>query len=370
MFLIATSQKATIGSIRQKIIYFNLLFVIDYFFDRRINIFLLYCLRYDWGRIMGTTLKLHLIINQNAGNGSGKSAAKKIIKQLTRNEIPFQTYYTEYPNHSKLLTQQLLETVLYPWPCSHVEHFPLLVVLGGDGTLHEVINALDNKHNIPVGYIPCGSGNDFARGVDLSRDPLKALAHLLSVATPQMVNTLIYHDNTTQETGYLTNNLGISIDANIVATANKSYSKRILNKLKLGSLTYLFSATKVLIKQKGFAIDIETPTETARFENAYLCTVTNHPYFGGGVALAPFANAKEEDMTLMVVERLPLPKLLRLVNQLLHRNHLTSPYVHQYRSTQLNVSCISPQYGQSDGEELGKNSFDISFTTQKRLFWL
>lgn len=320
---------------------------------------------------MKKKLKLHLIINPNAGNGSGSRAAKKITATLTAKDIPFQTYETNYPNHGQELATALLRTTLKPWTAgtSDTDNFPLLVVLGGDGTLHEVINALGLHPNIPVGYIPCGSGNDFARGVAINRTPLLALEQLLTASQPQFINTLVYQDNETQDMSFLTNNLGIGIDANIVATANKSHAKKILNKIKLGSLSYLFAATKVLIKQKGFALDIKTPSEERHFNNAYLCTVTNHPYFGGGVALAPFADAKEADMTLMIVERIPLHKLLKLVHQLMRKTHLDSPYLHQYQSSILQVVCHSKQFGQSDGEELGLTTHNISFSTQKRLFW-
>lgn len=319
---------------------------------------------------MKNKLQLHLIINENAGNGRGKKAAKKITTALTTKKIPFQTYLTHYQNHSSLLTQELLTTVLKPWPTATSDHYPLLVVLGGDGTLHEVINALGTHTDIPVGYIPCGSGNDFARGSQLSRKPLLALEQLLAADMPHNVNTLMYQDTKTNGVAYLTNNLGIGIDANIVTTANKSHAKRLLNRLHLGSLAYLFAATKVLRKQKGFPVDIHTPSERIHFDNAYLCTVTNHPYFGGGVAIAPLANVREEDMTLVIVEQLPLLKLLKLIIQLLNRKHLASPHLHQYKSTQLHITCQTPQYGQSDGEEYGLTAFDLHFTTQKRLFWL
>lgn len=317
-----------------------------------------------------TSLSLHLLINPNAGNGSGKKAEQLVTTALTTKQIPFHVYHTEYPRHAAQLTEDLLRHTLVEWNDKQTGAFPLLVVLGGDGTLHEVINALATHTDIPVGYIPCGSGNDFARAIGLSRKPLEALDHLLSLSTPDEFNTLIYHNHLTDESGYLTNNLGIGIDANIVATANKSQAKKCLNKLKLGSLSYLVAAAKVLIKQKGFDLVIKTSKESEHYRNAYLCTVTNHPYFGGGVALAPNADARKEDMTLVVVERIPLLKLLRLVGQLLRKKHLNSPYVHLYLDKEVQLTCQSQQFGQTDGEELGLTTYDMSFSTQKRLFWL
>ena len=75
----------------------------------------------------------------------------------------------------KKLTKELAETTLLPWSEDlDVSTFPILVVLGGDGTLHNVINSLlPYDSTIPLSYIPCGSGNDFARGVGLSKILIK-----------------------------------------------------------------------------------------------------------------------------------------------------------------------------------------------------
>ena len=59
---------------------------------------------------------------------------------------------------------------MLPWDDIYRENsemlYPLLVVIGGDGTLHQVVSSLqESEKNIPLGYIPAGSGNDFARGM-------------------------------------------------------------------------------------------------------------------------------------------------------------------------------------------------------------
>ena len=320
-----------------------------------------------------TDLHLHLLINEKAGSGTGKKAAEHVKHYLNTHHISYDTHISEYHGHAVTLAKQLLNSVLAPWSSKLNDtntHFPLLVVLGGDGTLHEVINAFGEHTDIPIGYIPCGSGNDFARGVNLERQPVEALEHLLQLNEPDFYNTLCYKDNNTGDVNYCSNNIGIGVDANIVATANHSTAKKQLNKLKIGSLSYLTAATSVIFKQKGFPLTLITDDETTAFNNTFLCTTTNHPYFGGGVALAPFADPKKEDMTIMIVERIAFPKLARLIGQLLRRKHLASKYLHQYNTTEARLISNTPQYGQVDGEEMVYRTFDISFTTKKRLFWL
>src|SRR5699024_11954626 len=67
------------------------------------------------------------------------------------------TYLTDYSTHAEVLTEQLVNR-------GHKEYQDYLVVVGGDGTLHEVVQTLyKNQADIPVTYVPAGTGNDFYR---------------------------------------------------------------------------------------------------------------------------------------------------------------------------------------------------------------
>ncbi|MBP1039851.1 diacylglycerol kinase family lipid kinase [Vagococcus sp. BWB3-3] len=316
-------------------------------------------------------LELHLIINRHAASGNAAKSADLVLSALDNKQISYKDYSTDYPGHAIDITRELLKTTLTPWPDKKANsRFPLLVILGGDGTLHEVVNALDQHFHIPIAYIPCGSGNDFARGVSLSRDPLMALEHLLEITEPQPYHVLHYLENIQEEEGYATNNIGIGIDAAIVARSNVSASKQTFNKFKLGSLSYLYTAIQVLTKQKGFPLMVEVNGKSVGFDNAFLCTTTNHPYFGGGIAIVPEADVKSKAIDLVVVERIHLLKLFRLIGQLLKRKHMSSPYVHHFKSQNIRIVSTTSQFGQADGEELDSRPFDIQFTTVERLFWL
>ena len=314
----------------------------------------------------------HLIINRNAGSGNGAQAAQAVINDLKKRQLPFETYATDYQGHAFELTNHLLATTLKPWKAEDDLDlpFPLLVVLGGDGTLHEVINALGDFPDIPVAYLPAGSGNDFARGVAIPLLPLKALEQLLAIKEPQLVNLISYHELIQDEKGLATNNIGIGVDAAIVAKSNSSKAKATLNKFKLGSLTYLFSAISVLFKQSGFPVLIEANGQEHPFKKTFLCTTTNHPYFGGGVAIAPTADIKRPELELILVERINLFKIFHLITQLLQKKHLGSKHVHHFKSKQLRIISTTSQFGQADGEELGLRPFDMQFSTTSHLFWL
>ena len=106
----------------------------------------------------------HVIINPVAGGGKGSEVAKKILSELTEYQFTYHTYQTEYPNHEAQLVQTLLEqNKLHGFPddrpLGSEETFPMLLVIGGDGTLHHVVNQLQAYGaNYPVAIFQLEQG--------------------------------------------------------------------------------------------------------------------------------------------------------------------------------------------------------------------
>lgn len=313
----------------------------------------------------------HLLVNPKAGSGYGQRTAERLTKQLESANLSFTTYYTNFAGHEKEIVRQLATNTLVPWTKEQDQPiFPLLVVLGGDGTLHQALNALAPfDPTIPIGYIPCGSGNDFARGVGIHKQPEKAFVQLLKAEQPRQLSIIHYKEAIQEIEGFATNNIGLGIDAAIVEKANHSQKKHQLNKFRLGSLVYVCSVLSVLFTQKGFPILAEINGKTIAFKRAFLCTVTNHPYFGGGIAIAPTADPYKDSLDLVVVERVNFFKLFWLILLLFRKKQMQSTDFHHFQSKKMRVVSTIPQFIQIDGEILGKNSYDLSFWTEKRLFW-
>ncbi|MBL1229794.1 diacylglycerol kinase family lipid kinase [Enterococcus sp. BWB1-3] len=317
---------------------------------------------------------LYLIINTHAGSGNGQKAAAKLKKQLKLFNIKHSLYYTEYAGHEKIIVQELAKKILIPWEESMKESgdkpFPLLVVMGGDGTLHCTVNALyEINPAIPIAYLPCGSGNDFARGAGINRQIEKALSQLLRADQPQKIQVMKYSEKVQDEKGLAVNNIGVGLDAAIVQAANDSATKQTLNKFNMGSFSYLFSILKVLFTQKGFPILIDINGQTLEYSKAFLCTVTNHPYFGGGVAIAPTADPKKPVLDLVLVERINIFKIFWLIFLLIRQKHMNSKHLHHYQSSKFRIISTVPEYVHADGEILGKRNLDITYSLEEFQFW-
>ena len=109
------------------------------------------------------------IVNKVSGNGRALKIWNKIEKKLMKKNVLYCVQFTEKPKHATFIVQELINE----------KSNCIIVVVGGDGTIHEVLNGLIGS-NIPLGIIPAGSGNDFSRGLGISLEHDKALDRILN----------------------------------------------------------------------------------------------------------------------------------------------------------------------------------------------
>ena len=278
----------------------------------------------------------HFIINPSAGNERAQKSWTKIQKKLCQLNLKHSYYLTTSSTDLKQHLRQ--QAKLTPKT--------IFVILGGDGTLYHALNAIafPTKLDVILGYIPCGSGNDFAKAAQISTDPNKALAQLLAQKAPRTLD--LGYFKTSDRAGVFSNNLGLGFDAQIVEITNNSPLKNQLNKLHLGKFAYATCFFKALRRQKTFALTVTLPNFPPKnFSHAFLCTITDQPYFGGGVALFPKARLDDGKLTLVVIEKKNLLDFLSvfLLMLLPGAYHLLARSLSFYTTTKLKLTTTTPQ---------------------------
>ena len=109
------------------------------------------------------------IVNPKSRSGLGEMTWKMLEPELKKRRIGYTVHMTEKRKNAEKIAEMLT--------ADGEPH--TLVVLGGDGSLNEVINGIREPDKITLGYIPIGSSNDFARGLGIPNDPLTALETVL-----------------------------------------------------------------------------------------------------------------------------------------------------------------------------------------------
>lgn len=306
-----------------------------------------------------------IIVNPFAGAEHARKIWPKIEVQLKEQKVNYKAVMTKHPGHGVQLARNfaLQHKLDQSW---------VVVAVGGDGTLHEVLNGLHQGggDQIPLGYIPAGSGNDFARGIKLPTQSMAALQQLLEVQSPTNLDVGVYKNRLDSHETLFTNNVGIGFDASVVHAANDG-QKDHLKKYHLQSSAYVFSLIKAFLNQKGFQLSVETAQTKQQFSRAFLVTTTNIKYFGGGVPIMPIADLRDGKLDLVVVEQIGILRFVKLfVEMLTTGNHLNSTEVHHFQTSQLHLETDLPENGQVNGENIQKQKFNLSFWVTQRPFWI
>ena len=175
------------------------------------------------------------IVNPNSRSGLGLKIWEQLELILKERHIDYQIYFTRRPGHGTKLAAQICDT-----------DADTLVVLGGDGTIGEVVNGIRDLTKLTLAYIPIGSGNDFARSMKLTKDPTKALLHILNPTDYAYINVGLL--KTPQIERRYAVSSGIGFDADVCYHNNLSSKlKHFLNKCKLGKLSYTAIALHLLL---------------------------------------------------------------------------------------------------------------------------
>lgn len=306
---------------------------------------------------MNNKLKIHLLVNETAGNGHAKKIMDQIVLLLVNKNIQFDIKKSTYAGELIKLAQVYGDQ-------KHQKN-EVLLIIGGDGSLNEVLNGIkrSNYPKTPFAYLPAGTGNDFGRAANLTSDPKKLLKHLESNLSAERIDCGSFKISpASYRNYYFANSFGIGFDACVNHFSNHSEFKKILNRINKGKLIYSFNILSSLRKQDTFSVEIVGNGKRYYYNRAFLVTTTNHPYLGGGIALLPSARINSHKLDTVVVEKFTLRKLAKLfINLLKNGSHVYDPQFHCIEADKITVKTNKKEFAQLDGEEIQLSSFEIEF---------
>lgn len=296
----------------------------------------------------------HFIINSHAKSRLGHRIWNDIEGYLRNQKFEYKKYFTREAGHASQVTKQIT---------SQGEDTTTIVVLGGDGTLNEVLNGLQYIEGITLGYIPIGSSNDFARGMDISTDYIREVHKIIY---PKKFIRLDYGVATYggKSKRFLVSS-GIGFDAAVCHEVNHSSLKKLLNHLRIGKLTYAFVAIKQLaaipyIKGKITLDDKKMKS----FNKIFFSSVHVQKYEGGGFMFCPDADATDGYLDLCVAENIARSRVLSILPFAKIGKHVTTPGIHIYRCKKAVFQMKRKQFVHIDGETEEKTMFnEVSFET-------
>ena len=281
--------------------------------------------------------QLHLIINPNAGTRQGRRFLPDMISLFNRAGFICSVYMTEKRGDAVDYTRE------------HAGSADLLIACGGDGTLNEVITGLLlGGHSTPIGYIPCGSTNDFASGIGLPLQPLKAARSIVSGSPP------------TVDIGRFGDTRYFCYTASFGAFTSVSWSTPQNVKNVLGRVAYILEGIRSLADIRP--IHMRITADNQQYENDYIFVAVCNSTSLGGVLKLENSEVHMSD-GLFEAMFIPFPPDLIVLNQILtafRNHHYDDPSLHFLRASSFRFEGAPDLSWTLDGEEAaGSSAVDI-----------
>lgn len=297
----------------------------------------------------------YFIVNPASGSGKGKAVWQKVRAELDRLGVSYRAFLLSGEGEACRLAGGL----------SRLRHPATVVVVGGDGTINEVINGLTSFEHITFACIPTGSGNDFVRGLGLARDPLDALHAILHPKQIRPIDIGTVCCGAQSRTYSFAVSSGIGYDAAVCDAVHDSRLKVMLNRFHLGKLVYLLTALWQLLSMKRHTFTLTVDDSgPCTYENAYFAAAMNLRYEGGGFMFCPDALPDDGCLDLLIANNISRLRVLKLLPLAFGGKHVGHKGVHIVRCQKAVIRTPKPACVHTDGEIPGFCE-TITWTIQK-----
>ncbi len=293
---------------------------------------------------IGDVLYFFIVNNQS---GNGLKVWKRISKMMAKMNIKYKAIVLDKDDHGIFKIKDLLTNC----------NIKALVVIGGDGTIQQALRYIENT-SIPIGVIPAGSGNDFARALNIPKNSRRALKKILLGKTT-MINVMHVNNNSCLTV------VGVGFDAKVTEITNRSKIKKWLNYFRAGKLAYVFSVLRAVFSYSPTDVEITIDGNTKSYLNVWLIAIANTPFYGGGLKICPEADETDNTLNLCIAHSLSRLELLIFFPLVFLGKHTLHRSVTSIKGQVIEVKSNGTTLVQADGEMLGETPVSISIKKEK-----
>jgi len=225
-----------------------------------------------------------------------------------------------------------------------------VVAMGGDGTVHEVVNGLlrasgGDTTAAALGIVPVGSGNDFSLLAGIPRDPAEAARRIVSGAERRV-------DVGRVGGRWFVNGVGVGLDARVAVEANRNRRLR-------GIGIYLWALARVLKSFRAPVMRVEIDGSEVIERPLTLATVGNGGRHGGGFWICPAAKIDDGLLDVCVCDELSTLRILRFLPKVLRGTHTGESCVHMRTARRVRITSDTPLPLHADGEILSEAAREL-----------
>lgn len=260
---------------------------------------------------------IEIIVNSRSKKSLNE--LNKIERVLQGKKLPYRVLKTSKTTNAKDLMNEI--------------HGAELIVIGGDGTINEVIN---NYHGKEIIYLAYGSGNDLARSIEFKKD--------IEISRLLESKRFIEYDVGVVNDRKFCSGFDIGFNADIIKRANGSKLKKYL-----GKYIYLLQGVIGILMLKKYKAKISWDSGEITTDKLYLLNAMIQPYEGGGIKFAPNATGQDGKLHIIIMENMSLATFVYNYLCLLLKKHNKMRKVKQITTDRLAIKT-NQRYFQIDGE--------------------
>lgn len=299
-----------------------------------------------------------VILNPQAGGGKAGAVWRHIAPLLEDVIGEFELFRTEAPMDATHLVRKAIS-----------DGAELIVAVGGDGTLNEVVNGfLDSNGQLSqvcaLALVPCGTGTDFGRTLGLANDPTAAISRISKDAERVIdVGVASFHSNE----GALASRLFLNIASfGLSGAINRRTERAVRLPFLPIRWTYLMETLLGLRSYNPANVRLSIDGTVIEREIMFVA-IANARYFGGGMMVAPDADLCDGLLDIVVLNKMSKVRLARNIPLVFRGTHAGLLEVETFRAVRIiaetqDETNPSPIYLEVDGENTG--FLNCEFTVQ------
>lgn len=268
----------------------------------------------------------YIIVNPIAGKGSSLVALKTVETILTGKEIKYKVLKTTHPNHAAELAKEI---------CEKNDENSIIIAMGGDGTFNEILNGITDFSKVIVGFIPCGTGNDYVKATNIPKNVQKATELILK-------GNVGYTDFIQLENKRALNCAGSGMDVDVLLRYETM-------KAFHGKMKYYASLIDTLIHLRFHKMRITIDGKQME-KSVFLMVVANGKCIGGGMPISPESVVDDGKFNVVIINEVKKRKVLGLLIKFLKGKHLKDKATESYLADEVEIELLDDGATQVDGE--------------------
>ncbi len=285
-------------------------------------------------------MKIALIVNPNSGRNKSKKYLPLVEKTLLSHQIEYETFVSNYHGHITEITSKL-----------NMKKYDAIISMGGDGTNFHVLNGLlsqcEPKDIPPIGILPVGSGNSFAK--DLNINTFEEGMQAILNPKPKQVDVCSFSQD--KKKIYFVNLTGLGFVTDVAKTADKFKFFK--------DFSYVIGVLYRTINLKFHHMELEIDGQKITGENCFV-EFCNSRFTGGNMMIAPDAKIDDGYMDIIVADKLSRTSLLLTLPKIFTGKHLGNRAVTHYRAKKAKIKTWPTKTLLPDGEIFGVTPVTIN----------